>query len=253
MKRTLPSTQHPWPTSIFLNCFSFQAKNARSDLSKGWQHLLLSSSIAWTVSNIWNKSKSENKEVPNYTRTFYRPQSESWFTGWIRWFILLKSPSSSSLFEIQRSETKRENQTMSGVRKKMRPKGTIQSCLFVGWYLCSHHPSKEPPPMLINIENTKTIKYGLFILWLSLQSLFSTPFIGSISIIAAPQRKKDCPEIENRNKTCFSFAYKKGIKRIQRKEEKKKKLACKRYDEGVWWIWYVEVGCYRMEKNNSAN
>jgi len=55
-------------------------------------------------------------------------------------------------------EMMRERQTMAGVNKRMRPKGTIQSCLFVGWYLCSHHPSKEPPVMLINKDEMKTIK-----------------------------------------------------------------------------------------------
>ena len=78
-------------------------------------------------------------------------------SGWMLCFFILKT-SSSSFLEINMSEMMRESQTMTGVSKRMRPKGTIQSCLFVGWYLCSHHPSIEPPIMLINKDEMKIIK-----------------------------------------------------------------------------------------------
>lgn len=52
-----------------------------------------------------------------------------------------------------------ERQIKRGVRKRRKPKGTIQSWVFDGWYLCSQNPSMEPPAMLINKDENKINKH----------------------------------------------------------------------------------------------
>lgn len=76
--------------------------------------------------------------------------------------FVIESEFSSTCLEKHGSETIRESKTMIGVMKRTKPNGTIQSCLFVGWYLCSHHPRTQPPTMLVNMDVNKVTMYGSF-------------------------------------------------------------------------------------------
>lgn len=128
------------------------------------------------------KSKSEKrrfeltKSAYNAKDPLFGSHSDS-STGWTRWLFISKPCSSSIL--IDRSDMKGENQT-SGVKNKMRPKDTIQRCLFAGWCLWNHHPSKYAPAMLNSIDYMKITKYLFVIFCLSFKSPFSNSLISPI-------------------------------------------------------------------------
>lgn len=83
----------------------------------------------------------------------------------------------------QRSGRTRARQIMRGVRKRRKPKGTIHSWVFDGWYLCSHHPSTKPPAMLTNKDMNKTHQHDGFVSHLLLLlPPFSSPSFDPIQL-----------------------------------------------------------------------
>ena len=92
--------------------------------------------------------------------------------------------------ELQKAEIRRDIITNMGAIIKTRLKGTIHSCLFVGWNWNTHQPNTSPPVRhATTIEITQVAILQLFIfpfLFLSLSSSFIADSIGNPASSSPP-------------------------------------------------------------------
>lgn len=76
---------------------------------------------------------------------------------------------------VEVSEMKAAKQAKTGVRNIMRPKGTIHSCLLLGWYLISQKSKIKPPTMLIKNDTKHAIHTLIIFILVSFSAFFYDP------------------------------------------------------------------------------